>query len=89
MKRNGKKTTSKQNKKNKTVNKIKNQKPKLRNDAIFGKPMKNPMNKVDAKIVSSRKQCLNWSFIQPLKKQFRNRTEAIKEKRKTNLVIRK
>ena len=79
MKRNGKKTTSKQNQKNKKVNKIKNQKPKLRNDAIFGKPIKYPMNKVDVKIVSSRKQCLNWSFIQPLKKQFRNRMEAIKK----------
>ena len=35
-------------------NKIKNQNPKLRNNAIFVKPIQNPMNKIDVNIVITR-----------------------------------
>ena len=42
----------------KEVNKIKKQNPRLRNDAIFGKLIENPMNKVDVKIVTATKQYL-------------------------------
>ena len=39
-------------------NKIKKQNVKLRNNVIFGKSIENPMNKVDVKIVTARKQYL-------------------------------
>ena len=35
-------------------NKIKKQNAKLRNNGIFGKSIKNPVNEVDAKIVTTR-----------------------------------
>ena len=40
----------------------KNQKTnaKLRNNAIFGKPIKNSMNKIDAEILTTGKQYLKW-----------------------------
>ena len=34
----------------------------MRNNAIFGKSMEDPMNKVDVKLVAIRKQYLKWSF---------------------------
>ena len=39
-------------------NKIKKQNIKLRNNVIFGKSIENPMNKVDLKIMTARKQYL-------------------------------
>ena len=42
-------------------NKIKKQNSKLRNNSIFGKSIENPVNKVDVKIVTTRKQYLKWS----------------------------
>ena len=43
-------------------NKIKKQNSKLRNSAIFGKSIENPMFKVDVKIVTTRKKYLKWSL---------------------------
>ena len=43
-------------------NKIKKQNAKLRSNAIFGRSIENPINKVDVKIVTIRKQYLRWSF---------------------------
>ena len=40
----------------KEVNKIKKQNGKLRNNAIFGKPIENAVNKFGGKIVTTRKQ---------------------------------
>ena len=42
-------------------NKIKKQNAKLRNNVKFGKLIKNPINKFDVKIVSTRKQYSKWS----------------------------
>ena len=69
-------------------NKIKMQNAKLRSKAIFGKSIKNPMNKVEVKIVITRKQYFKWSFRPAfkLKKLFRNGAIAIeKEKFRVNL----
>ena len=54
-------------------NQIKKQKPKLRNNALFGRLIENPMNKIDLKIVITRKQYLKWSFRPTFKsdKQFK------------------
>ena len=54
-------------------NQIKKQKPKLRNNALFDRSIENPMNKIDLKIVITRKQYLKWSFIPTFKsdKQFK------------------
>ena len=64
-------------------NKIKKRNAKLRNNAIFGKSIENPMNKVEIKIVTTRKRCLKLSFIPSFKreKQFRNRAIAIKKRK--------
>ena len=43
----------------KKVTKQKKQNSNLRNNAIFGRPIENPKNKVDVKIVTTRKQYLN------------------------------
>ena len=43
-------------------NKIKKQNSKLRNKAIFGKSIENPIYKVDVKIVTTKNQYLRWSF---------------------------
>ena len=51
-----------QKKAEKEANKVKKQNSKLRNNAIFGKSIENPMSKVDLKIVTTREQCLKWSF---------------------------
>ena len=58
-------------------NKIKKQNTKLRSIAIL---IENPMNKVNVKIVTTRKQYLKWSFRPTFKreKQFCNGTRAIK-----------
>ena len=48
-------------------NKIKKQNAKLRDNDLFGKSIENPMNKVNAKIVTKRKQCLKWSFTPSFK----------------------
>ena len=47
-------------KQKKKVKKIKKQNAKLRNNAIFGKPIKNSMNKIDAEILTTGKQYLKW-----------------------------
>ena len=68
--------------------KIKKQKAQLRNNAIFGKWIENPMNKADVKIVATRKQYFQWAFRPNFKraKQFRNGALANeKEKCKINL----
>ena len=58
----------------KECNKIKRQNAKLRTASIFGKSIKNPINKVNVKIVTSRKQYLRWLSTTTFKreKQFRN-----------------
>ena len=58
----------------KECNKIKTQNAKLRTTSIFGKSIKNPVNKVNVKIVTSRKQYLRWLSTTTFKreKQFRN-----------------
>ena len=58
----------------KECNKIKRQNAKLRTTSIFGKSIKNPVNKVNVKIVTSRKQYLRWLSTTTFKreKQFRN-----------------
>ena len=43
-------------------NKIKNGNAKLRNNDAFGKSLENSVNKLDVKIVISRKKYLKWSF---------------------------
>ena len=66
----------------------KKKKTKLKNNAIFGKTIRNPMSKVDVKLVISRKKYLMWSFRQTFKreKQFRNGAIFIeKEKCRANL----
>ena len=68
--------------------KIEKQNARLRNNAIFGKSMENPMNKVGIKIKTTRKQYLKWSFIPTFKgeKQFCNGAIPIeKEKCRINL----
>ena len=57
----------------KESNKVKKQNAKLRKNAIFGKSIENPMNKLDVETVTTRKQYLKWSFIPTFKrgKQFR------------------
>ena len=70
-------------------NKIKKQNAKLRNNAIFDKSKENLMNKVDLKILTTRKY-LKWSFRLNFKrdKPFHNGPIAIdKEKCKTNLRL--
>ena len=70
-------------------NKIKKQNAKLRNNPIFDKSKENLMNKVDLKILTTRKH-LKWSFRLNFKrdKQFHNGAIAIdKEKCKTNLRL--
>ena len=64
-------------------NKIKKRNVKLRNNAIFGKSIENPMNKVEVKIVTTRKRYLKLSFIPSFKreKQFRNGAIAIKKRK--------
>ena len=49
--------------------KIKKQNVKLRNNAIFGKSTETPLNKVDAKFVTTRKQYLKWSFRPTFKRE--------------------
>ena len=68
--------------------KIKNENVRLRNNAIFGKSIENPMKKFDITIVTTKKQYLKWSFRPPFKrkKRFRNGAIAIrKEKCRINL----
>ena len=62
-------------------NKTKKQNAELRNYAIFGKFKENPVNKVDIKIRTTRKQYLQWLFQPSFKrdKQFRNGATAIKK----------
>ena len=50
-------------------NKIKKQNIKLRNNVIFGKSIENPMNKVDVKIVTARKQYLKGLFRPTCKRE--------------------
>ena len=40
--------------------KIKTQNTKLRNNALFGKSIENPVKKVDVKIINTRKQQRNF-----------------------------
>ena len=40
--------------------KIKKQNTKLRNNALFGKSIENPVKKVDVKIINTRKQQRNF-----------------------------
>ena len=49
--------------------KIKNQKTRLRNNDIFGKSIENSMIKVDIKIVTTKKQYLQWLFRQTFKRE--------------------
>ena len=42
---------------------------KLKTNAIFGKSIENPVNKVDGKMVSNRKHYLKWSFGPTLKER--------------------
>ena len=42
---------------------IKNENAKLRNNSIFGKSVEHPTNKVDVKVVTTKKQYLKSSFI--------------------------
>ena len=50
-------------------NKIKNQNAKLRSNAILSKYMENPMDEVEVKIVTTRKQYFNWSFTPKFKRE--------------------
>ena len=61
--------------------KIKKQNAKLRNNAVFGKSIENSMNKVDVKIVTTRRQWLEWSFRPTFKreKQFRSGAIAVQK----------
>ena len=70
--------------------KIKNQNAKLRNNAIFGKSIENLMNKIDVKIVTTRKQYLKWSFRSTLKRKqlFHNGAITI-EKEKYRIIFNK
>ena len=72
----------------KESNKIKTQNAKLQNNAIFGRSLENPVNKVDVKTVNTRKQYLKGIFRPAFKKEkhFRDGAIAIeKEKYITNL----
>ena len=71
----------------KETNKIKKQNSKLRNSAIFGKSIENPMNKIGLNIMTTRKQCSKWSFRPSFKRerQFRNGAMAI-EKEKYRII---
>ena len=40
---------------------------KLRNNPIFGKSIENPMNNVDVKLETTRKQYVKWSWRPTLK----------------------
>ena len=61
-------------------NKIIKQNAKLRNNATFGKLTENPMNKIDVKIVTTRRP-LKWSFRPTFNraKQFNNGATAIEK----------
>ena len=63
-------------------NKIKKQKAKLRNNSIFGKLIKNPMNKIDVKIVTTRKQSLKWLYRPTFKRENQFRDRGIKENKR-------
>ena len=41
----------------------------MRNNAIFGKSIVKSMNKVDVKIMTTRKQYTKWSFRPTLKRE--------------------
>ena len=42
---------------------------KLRNNVIFGKSIENPMKKLDVTIVTNRKNYINWSFRETIRRE--------------------
>ena len=62
-------------------NKMKRQNSILRNNVVFGKSIETPINKVDTKIGTTRKQYFKWSFRPTFErgKQFHNGAIAIEK----------
>ena len=62
-------------------NKMKRQNSILRNNVVFGKSIETPINKVDTKIGTTRKQYFKWSFRPTCErgKQFHNGAIAIEK----------
>ena len=50
---------------------------KLRNNAVFGKLIKNPVNKIDVKIMTTRKQYFKYSLRPTFKIEKQLCTEAL------------
>ena len=61
---------------------------KLRNNAIFGKAIENPINKFDVRIVTTKKKYLKWSFRPIFKREkvFCNGTIAVEKSVEQTLI---